>query len=221
MQGKITVQTRLTNSFASIIRGIKSYSPLLVRIPLVRHVQFYRIHEYVTYMMKELNEHVAGVQQAKILMEALLSMCGKHVENEHVLTMLCDCLDEMSASLREAVRDCKGMSELREELNERVQQDRMPRFRALQLHLLNGLGGATDSTAAFCVKLLEEAMHQGESAGTASLLSAFSWSDEELACLSESTRLVIDHRAVSLEWVLRLLGVMRYQAVIIHQVAGR
>ena len=172
-------------------------------------------------MIKELNEHVAGVQQAKILMEALLSMCGKHTENEHVLTMLCDCLDEMSVSLRDAVRDCKGMSEMREELNERVQQDGAPRFKALQLHLLNGFGGATDSTTAFCVKMLEEAMQQGESAETASLLSAHSWSDEELACLSESTRLVIDRQAVSLEWVLRLLGVMRYQAVIIHQVAGR
>ena len=30
-QGKITVQTRLTNCFASILRGIEQYSPLLVR----------------------------------------------------------------------------------------------------------------------------------------------------------------------------------------------
>ena len=37
-QGKITVQTRLTNSFASIVRGIKQYSPLLVGLRRCGHL---------------------------------------------------------------------------------------------------------------------------------------------------------------------------------------
>lgn len=30
MKGKLTVQTRLTSSFASVMRGVGEYSPLLV-----------------------------------------------------------------------------------------------------------------------------------------------------------------------------------------------
>lgn len=64
------------------------------------------MHEYVTYLVRELNEQVAGPQQTKILFDALLHMADGHLANEHVLTMLCDVLDEMDASLRAAVGDC-------------------------------------------------------------------------------------------------------------------
>ena len=155
--------------------------------------------------------------------------------NERELVLLCDCVDELPENMRKIAMECGNVEKVLSSLPALLQNSQQPsqqRINAWVLHLLNelsptvlGLSPLLSSSSqsicfAYCQAFLLQFQQHYTQTQTGSQLSEYAWTDTDSVLVAEGVRYVIrEGDDMRLEWVMKLLPVVRLQPVVMLAIA--